>query len=211
MKGTEVSSATRRRDAERTRTRLLEVARAHFSEHGYDGTAVRAVAAEAGVAPNLITRYFGGKHGLFRAATSIELGVPDVLPGPPETLGRRIAAKVVDRWEGAGPGDPLLMMLRSAGTSPKVADALADFFAEQAMGPLVAHLVATLDVSPEQAQARTAGVGALIMGTVMTRYVTRRGPLAEASRGGLQEWLADRLQRLLDEPAPPLVDPSAPL
>ena len=46
----------RRRDAHRTRQRLIEVAGRHFAEHGYDGTSVHAVAREAGVAANLITR-----------------------------------------------------------------------------------------------------------------------------------------------------------
>src|SRR5215469_13203345 len=92
----------RRRDARRTRQRLIEVAGRHFAEHGYDGTSVRAVATEAGVAANLITRYFGGKAGLFAAATTIDLHARAVLPGPPDTLGDRIAYGVVDRWESAG-------------------------------------------------------------------------------------------------------------
>lgn len=191
------------RDAAATKDRILLVAREAFARHGFDGATVRAIAAEAEVAPNLITRYFGGKGGLFRAATRIDLGVAAVLPGPFPDLGRRIAANVVGRWEGAGAEDPLLMMLRSAGTSDEAAAHLGEFFLEQASRPLAAHLSGQFGCPLGEAQDRVAGVGALIMGVVMSRYVMRAGPLAEADRAALTTWLADRLQRLLDGAAPP--------
>ncbi len=181
----------------------MEVAGRHFAQHGYEGTNVRSVAAEADVSPNLVTRYFGGKAGLFAAASDVDLRVRAVLPGPFEDLGARIARKVITRWEDAGAGDPLMMMVRSAGSSPDVAAALGDYFARQAMTPLVRHLVATLGCTPDAAADRVTGVGALIMGVVMSRYVVGSGPLADADAGALERWLADRLQRLLTDPAPP--------
>jgi DNA-binding transcriptional regulator YbjK len=199
----------RQRDAHRTRQRLVEVAGRHFAEHGYDGTSVRAVASEAGVAANLITRYFGGKAGLFAAATTIELPVRAVLPGPPAALGDRIARGVVERWESAGAADPLLMMMRSAGSSPSAADALAKFFATQASGPLAEHLTVTLGCTSRDAADRASAVGAFILGVVTSRYIMRSGPLAHADRTSLTTWLGERLQRLLDDPpSPPLVPPS---
>jgi AcrR family transcriptional regulator len=197
----------RRRDARRTRQRLVDVAGRHFAEHGYDGTSVRAVASEAGVAANLITRYFGGKAGLFAAATTIELHARAAMPGPPQTLGDRIAHGVVGRWETAGAADPLLMMMRSAGTSPSAAEALAKFFATQASGPLAEHLTATLGCTARDAADRAAAVGALILGVVTSRYIMRSGPLAHADRASLTAWLGDRLQRLLDGPPPPPLAP----
>jgi AcrR family transcriptional regulator len=204
------SQEVRRRDAARTRQRLIDVAGRHFARHGYDGTSVRAVAAEAGVAPNLITRYFGGKAELFAAATTVDLQVPAVLAGPPEELGGRIARRVVERWESADAADPLLMMMRSAGSSPSVAEALGTFFGTQASQPLAEHLVASVGCTVEDAWARAMSAGALIMGVVTGRYVMSSGPLAAADRTSLTAWLADRLQRVLDgPPAPPLV-PSSP-
>src|SRR5579875_2069875 len=87
------------RCAAMTKERILTVARGAFARHGFDGPTVRAIAAEADVSPNLITRYFGGKGGLFRAATNIDLDVPNVLPGAFSSLGRRIASNVVSRRE----------------------------------------------------------------------------------------------------------------
>jgi AcrR family transcriptional regulator len=203
-------SERRPRDARRTRQRLLEVAGRHFAEHGYDGTSVRAVATEAGVAANLITRYFGGKAGLFTAATTIDLQARALLPGPAATLGDRIAGGVVQRWESADAADPLLMMLRSAGTSPSAAEALAKFFATQASGPLAEHLTATLGCDAHDAADRASAVGALILGVVTSRYIVRTGALADADRASLTAWLGNRLQRLLDDPpSPPLTRPPA--
>lgn len=198
----------RRRDARRTRQRLVEVAGRHFAEHGYDGTSVHAVAREAGVAANLITRYFGGKAGLFAAATTIDLQMRAVLPGPPDRLGQRLAQAVAGRWESASAADPLLMMIRSAGVSPSAAEALSRFFATQAHGPLADHLAATAGCAPSDAAGRAAAAGAFIAGVVTSRYIMRTGPLAEADRESLTAWLGERLQRLLDDPpAPPLAPP----
>lgn len=197
-----------RRDAQRTRQRLLDVAGRHFAKQGFDGVSVRAVAAEAGVSPNLITRYFGGKAGLFAAATAIDLQARVIVPGPPATLGARIARGVVERWEAADTADPLLMMMRSAGGSPEAADALDQFFAAQAMHPIAEQLVATNGCTPADAADRAAAVGALILGVITSRYVMHSGPLARADTDSLTAWLGDRLQRLLDDPPSTRLIPS---
>ncbi|MCU4184103.1 TetR family transcriptional regulator [Acidiferrimicrobium sp. IK] len=186
------------RDAAATRQRILNEAKAHFARHGFDGATVRKIAASAGVAPNLITRYFGGKAGLFRAATAVDLDVAGVVSGPFSSLGDRIAAKVVERWEAADSEDPLLMMLRSAGTSDVAAAALGDFMLQRAAAPLSDYLPAVTGCTPVEAQAQAAAVGSIIMGAVTTRYVLRTGPLAAASRAAVARWLADQIQRLLD-------------
>jgi TetR/AcrR family transcriptional regulator len=59
--------AERRRDAERTKRKLLEAAMTEFAEHGYGGARVGAIAERAGVNKQLISYYFGGKEGLYRA------------------------------------------------------------------------------------------------------------------------------------------------
>jgi len=56
----------RLRDAERSRQRILDAAIAEFSEKGYAGSRVRAIAERAGVNSQLISYYFGGKEGLYQ-------------------------------------------------------------------------------------------------------------------------------------------------
>jgi AcrR family transcriptional regulator len=61
------SGEERKRDAERTRERILEAALIEFGEHGFAGARTGAIAARAGVNQQLISYYFDGKEGLFRA------------------------------------------------------------------------------------------------------------------------------------------------
>ena len=57
----------RQRDAERSRQRLLAAALDEFSARGFAGARVGAIAERAGLNQQLITYYFGGKEGLYRA------------------------------------------------------------------------------------------------------------------------------------------------
>src|SRR5205823_818083 len=52
-------------DAQRTREAILNAAEAVFAEHGFDGTSVDAIAAEAGYNKSLLFQYFGDKLGLY--------------------------------------------------------------------------------------------------------------------------------------------------
>ena len=58
----------RRRSQDEVRRLLLDAARRHFADDGYAGASVRAIAADAGVARQLVTNHFGSKAGLFEAA-----------------------------------------------------------------------------------------------------------------------------------------------
>ncbi|PRY60930.1 TetR/AcrR family transcriptional regulator [Glycomyces artemisiae] len=55
------------RDAERTKAKLLDAALTEFAAHGFDGARVGAIAERAGVNKQLVSYYFGGKEGLYRA------------------------------------------------------------------------------------------------------------------------------------------------
>ncbi len=57
----------RQRDPERTRKLILDAAVAEFAAHGFAGARIGAIAARAGVNQQLISYYFDGKEGLYRA------------------------------------------------------------------------------------------------------------------------------------------------
>src|SRR3954452_8016420 len=65
--GRVTDAAPRPRNAQATRQMILDQARRLFAQNGYAATTVKAVSVAAAVSPNLITRYFGGKEGLFLA------------------------------------------------------------------------------------------------------------------------------------------------
>jgi TetR/AcrR family transcriptional regulator len=77
------SGGERKRDAERTRGRILDAALVEFGEHGFAGARIQAIARRAGANQQLISYYFGGKEGLYRAlldrwrTISGELSRPD--------------------------------------------------------------------------------------------------------------------------------------
>ncbi|WP_093614625.1 TetR/AcrR family transcriptional regulator [Actinoplanes philippinensis] len=57
----------RRRDAERTRTELLDVATEEFADRGYSGARVDEIAARTRTTKRMIYYYFGGKEQLYLA------------------------------------------------------------------------------------------------------------------------------------------------
>lgn len=61
------TGAARVRDADRTRAAILDAALVEFGEHGYAGARTSAIARRAGVNAQLISYYFDGKEGLYKA------------------------------------------------------------------------------------------------------------------------------------------------
>src|SRR3954470_22988482 len=66
-------STRRRAQAEATRREILEAAERLFSQQGYAGTTIAAIAAEAQVAPKTVYLAFETKAGLLRALWNLRL------------------------------------------------------------------------------------------------------------------------------------------
>ena len=99
-----------------SRAAILAAARALLAARGYDATTIRAVAAEAGVDPAMVMRYYGSKDGLFAAATDIDLALPSPEGVSVDRLGWVLAGHVLRRWEGELADELIIVLLRSAGT-----------------------------------------------------------------------------------------------
>lgn len=111
-------AARRQRDPERTKARILEAAIAEFAAKGYAGARVSDIADRAGVNKQLISYYFGGKEGLYRAGTSQwlenenqgaaarqELSLAELTASYlPRTSAERANAKLLS-WEGLAAGE----------------------------------------------------------------------------------------------------------
>jgi AcrR family transcriptional regulator len=188
-------ASLRPRNAAATRQTILDQARRLFAQHGYAATTVKAVAVAAAVSPNLITRYFGGKEGLFLASTRTELQLAPVFSGARESLGARLAESIVRRWSGIDGEDPLLVLQRASGEKPEAAEALARFLDAQSLEPLVACLRG-YGFSDAESRARAAAIDAFVLGASTRRRVLRRDL---ADLGELQDWLGTTIQRLVDD------------
>ena len=73
-------SSHRQEDARRNRQAVLDVAERRFLADGFPATTVAAIAAEAGVSPELIYKTYGGKGGLVRAIYERRLGGTGQVP-----------------------------------------------------------------------------------------------------------------------------------
>jgi AcrR family transcriptional regulator len=182
------------RDADATRHRILEHARDQFARKGYAAVTVKGVADAAGVSPNLITRYFGGKDGLFLAAARVEIPLGQPFDGDRATLGARLAASIVERWFSLPAHDPLLVLQRAAGERPAAAETLASFLDENSLEPLYGYLRQS-GLDEAAARDRAAAVDAFVLG-VSTRRRVLRSELGD--RADLQAWLGAVIQRIVD-------------
>ncbi|MGW4273760.1 helix-turn-helix domain-containing protein [Streptomyces seoulensis] len=183
------------RDADATRQRILDCARRQFVRRGYASVTVKGVAEAAGVSPNLITRYFGGKDGLFLAASRVELPVQDSFDGDRSSLGARLASSIVQRWFRApGEEDPLLVLHRSSGERPEAAEALAAFLDAHSLEPLHLYLRDS-GLDDADARSRAAAIDAFVLGVSTRRRVLRQ---ELGDRAALEAWLGATIQRLAD-------------
>ncbi|MFG1927819.1 TetR/AcrR family transcriptional regulator [Cryptosporangium sp. NPDC048952] len=82
----------RQRDADRSRERLLAAAADEFAAVGYAGARVSSIASRAGLNPQLISYYFGGKAGLYRALGERWLAFEETLEPESKDLPELIAA-----------------------------------------------------------------------------------------------------------------------
>lgn len=183
--------------SERTREAILRAARAHFASHGYEGATIRAIAAEAGIDPAMVMRYYRNKAGLFASASAIDLHLPDLDGVERSHLGEVLVRHFLTRWEGDLADDALIFMFRTAVTNESAAARLRTIFADQAARPIAAAL------NDPQATRRAAMVGTQLLGVALCRYILRLEPVASLTAEVLIADLAPTVQRYLTEPLAP--------
>lgn len=117
---------TREQQARETRRKLVDTALALFSKHGFDGTSMKTLAREAGVAQGLVYHYFESKEALLWAILESRSFAPDLPPLLAEVadrpvrealvrVGRRFDAVLVERRA------LLRLLVREAPVNPEVA------------------------------------------------------------------------------------------
>jgi AcrR family transcriptional regulator len=183
------SKPTRAQQGVATRSRIVAAARQRFAADGYERATIRAIAADAGVDPSLVMRYFGNKQGLFVAAAEIELRIPDLGHLPRARAGAGLVEHFLDRWEG---DDILLALLRTAATNERAAERMRSIWMTQ---PLPA--LAALGVPARSAATPIALINALFLGFAYSRYVLKFPPLVKMRRGEIVRWLGPVVQHYL--------------
>jgi AcrR family transcriptional regulator len=176
--------------SEGTRRAILRAARAMFAARGYEQTTIRAVAAQAGVDASMVMRYFQSKAGLFTAAVTTDLQVPDLCPVPVSRRGELLVRYFVSRWEGPLANDKLIALLRTAVTSEAVAGQVRAI-----LGQRLTERIAAL--GEEQAPGRAALIAAQLLGLALCRYILRFEPLASLPADEVVAAVAPSVDRYL--------------
>jgi AcrR family transcriptional regulator len=178
-----------------TRAEILAAAVTVFSEHGFDGTSLRAIAREAGVDPGLIRHYFDSKADLFVAALRpIPPGDPRLtalLEGDPDTAGERLITTFLTLWDDPELQPQLRAILVSALSSPEVADSMAALL----LGELLAGL--TRSIGGDNLPMRASACASQLAGLALARYVLRFEPIASAPPAQVVALYGPTLQRYL--------------
>lgn len=181
---------------------LLDSARVEFTESGYDGATVRAIAERAGVDAAMVNHWFGSKDALFVAAMQIPVNpdelVPRLLTGAREQLAERVVRTFLTVWDADG-GGAMVALMRSVSSHEGAARMLREFITRLVFGRIVGA------VAPDRPELRAALCATQVAGLGMVRYVLRLEPLASADHDTVVAAIAPNLQRYLtgDLGAPP--------
>jgi len=180
-----------RRSSEQTKAAILAAARERFGAAGFQAATIRAIAADAGVDPAMVMRYYGSKDKLFAAAAEFDLRFPDLAATEPTQVGRSLVQHFLQRWEG---DEALVILLRSSATNGEAAQRMQQIFVNQ-LRPVVATLVPA-----EEAGVRAGLVATQILGMALCRFVLRLPPVVGMTRDEIVEWLGPTIQRYLGLP-----------
>jgi TetR/AcrR family transcriptional regulator len=189
------ASDERQRDAERSRQRLIAAALDEFAAKGYAGARVKDIAARAGLNPQLITYYFGGKEGLYASLQEHWESLERTFANPDvpfdELIARNLTSALGDPrlgrllvWEGLEEADP---SREHAPTRAAGSEDLSDLHRRQAGGELDADL--------DPAYVHLTFMGAITLASAMPQLVRRVTGL-EPDDPEFQRRYAEQLRRI---------------
>jgi AcrR family transcriptional regulator len=180
-----------RRTSEETKAAILAAARERFGALGFQAATIRGIAADAGIDPSMVMRYFGDKDKLFAAAAEFDLRFPDFAELDRAEVGRSLVGHFLERWEG---DEALVILLRSSATNTEAAQRMQRIFSTQ-LEPMVANLV------PAAEACRRSGlIATQILGVAWCRYVLRLPPMVEMTHAEIIDWVGPTIQRYLGLP-----------
>lgn len=180
-----------RRSSDDTKAAILAAARERFGQAGFQAATIRAIAADAGIDPSMVMRYFGNKDKLFAAAAEFDLRFPDLTEIDPAQVGHALVGHFLDRWESSDDGEALVILLRSSATNAEAAQRMQRIFSAQ-LQPQVATLVPAAE-----SLERSGLIATQILGLAWCRYVLRLPPVVAMTRAEIVDWLGPTIERYL--------------
>ena len=183
----------RHRNAASTREAILSAALTRFMLDGYDHAGLRAIAADAGVDPALICRYFGGKEPLFAEVLAGTGRDPmELISGDRATFGRRVAEAMLAPTEVRPDRLAFVQLAIRSSASPVASKLVRERVESQFIVPFTAWL------GEERAAEKAWLAGSIMMG-VAAMLAIGCGPPSTSSAVGMLDRLARTLQRVVDD------------
>lgn len=188
-----MSLPVKQRNAANTREAILAAARQRFMLDGYDHAGLRAIAADAGVDPALICRYFGGKERLFAEVLATTGRDPmEIIAGDRASFGRRVAEALLRPTDCRPDRLAFVQLAIRSSTSPVASKLVRERIESQFVVPFTAW------VGGECAAQKAWLAGSILMGAA-TMLAIGCTPSSAAPDDRLVDHLARTLQRIVDD------------
>lgn len=182
------------------REAVLDSARAAFHSKGYVKTTLKGVASAAGVAPEVVARYWDSKDRLFAAAMKLPFdpatAVPQLVAPGLDGAGERLVRLTLDTLSDEESRDDLIALFRAGASTSKAAAGLRVFFEESLVDRLAGY------IGVPDARLRVSLISSYLVGIAVTRFVTKLEPLASMSEDDLVRIVAPTVQAWLDPSVP---------
>lgn len=179
-------------DVKRT---VLDAARAVYARQGYLNTTIKVVAAAAGVAPDVVRRYYDNREDLFAAAMRLPVdpgtAIAQILAPGIDGLGERmvrISLRMLDEPETR---ELIAAMVRDGAGAAKATAPLREFLESV----IIDRVAAALRVP--DARMRVTLATSYLVGVAGARYVMRLEPLASASEDEVVRLVGPAVQSAL--------------
>jgi AcrR family transcriptional regulator len=183
------------------RDAVLDSARAAFHTKGYVRTTIKGVAAAAGVAPEVVSRYWGSKDKLFAAAMKLPFdpstAVPELVAPGLDGMGERLTRTTLDTLGDPEAREDLIALFRAGSSTTRAAAGLRVFLEESILDRLARY------IGVPDARLRVALISSYLIGVTVNRYIVKLEPLASMPEDDLVRVVAPTVQSWLD-PAIPL-------
>ena len=177
---------------------VLDTARTAYASRGYLGTTLKGVAAAAGVAPDVLKKYFDNRESLFAAAMRLPFDPVSsinalIAPGI-DGLGERLVRVTLRMLDDPATLTQLQELMESGGKSSTAVATVREFL-ESAVVDRVATVLGVAD-----ARLRVNVAVAHLIGAVACRYVLEIEPFASATEDQFVALVAPSMQNALTTP-----------
>ncbi|MCP5073303.1 MAG: TetR/AcrR family transcriptional regulator [Rhodobacteraceae bacterium] len=159
--------------SEKTQQNLLEAARSLFWNRGYSNVSVRDITKCASVDAALVSRYFGGKQGLFEATLVGAFDWPELQEDRGNFL-ELIVNKQAKGLHESGEASAIKMLIMNA-SDPDVGEIVRSEVTRCFTKPI------TEVIGPPKAQERLAMMMAVIVGASIMRHDIRAAGMSDCS------------------------------